>query len=853
MELDIRKPLKTPSSHHFIICLWGVEYINFFLDFVYPSYFKEGSLVDFKNDLVVVHIISDKQGIEKIKSSTQLQLFRVYPNIELKLSAFEDYTNQSSYAKITNKYGLASVCQEVGIKHALESNAVMYFLPPDAIFSFNTFSSIRELLCSGKRVIFIAGIRAVKEVFVNKYQKVSISDRSFEFPELVNFALEYPHLITSNATIGSSTFTHWPSHLYLKLKGLGYLARCLHLHPLVIFPENFAFSELMGSLDGDVNFITTFCPNQDSYHVITDSSEAMVLELSSSASAVNEVVSSFGVRRTMHSFYFNDQVQSHLHRKFFNEKIKIHNGIESDFWVHENKDFDKFIKGIFSENLTLKSNTPVNEGGIIENFPVIQNEGYFFTVVVFGETELNFYLDITIASHFYLLRELSKNNKDRKTYFVFTKKEFIAEICNSRFYYEISKLSCVMFFSLDKAIEKSNGKSSIQLVEKSYKTVIHSNKNCLHFFLPYNIILSADTLVKISAMIGMDISLVLLPTVQVASESIYHEFSDQLLKNSAILECRNLVKHALTSLHLLENKSFTDSKSSFLDQDTIIQDVDDSGIIINTFRYIPLFLKISHDIELYKSFSYDISRCYSNHGTYMPSDSDAFVALEAVSSLYTENYLTQTAPTLESIEYIKQVLISDKMYGTMFSNSFSFHTSILNDKWQSKIQEIKCKMEGLHAAPVSNKIPLFDSKLFYLSLEKHYKDTELDFFNNCFDMEPINSKLILGSAQIKVVTLARYVMYMIHQNNFVNCGHVLDQFRYHYPEHPLLHYLFSLLFYANQQFKNALSAASTSISLDPHFPYPYLIQAEIYKSQENYPLSVDCLKQFLELIKRYKG
>jgi hypothetical protein len=81
--------------------------------------------------------------------------------------------------------------------------------------------------------------------------------------------LAHLHPISSSHCWDSDFFNTHPSHLYWKIEDDGLLARCFHLHPILVRPADDV--NFRKTIDDD--YIVQACPDPEMIHIVTDSDE----------------------------------------------------------------------------------------------------------------------------------------------------------------------------------------------------------------------------------------------------------------------------------------------------------------------------------------------------------------------------------------------------------------------------------------------------------------------------------------------------------------------------------------------------------------------------------------------------
>jgi len=262
---------------HFINVVWGQEYTDKFLNFSLPTQLSQENLLAFQRDQAVYKIYTTNSDAELIvKSPIYAVLKEVIPT-EIKV-----FNIPLSY--IQDKYKLMGKCHEHAVIEANQKNGIAVFLGPDSLWSDGSFARMREIAAKGKRVVMIAGYRTVKETilpylsqqpYFRKNASVSISSR-----ELVRISLNHLHPMTQSLFWDSVNFANWPSQLYWKVGSQGFIARCFHIHPLMINPHGTNMIPI-NSIDGD--YVSSIISSYKDIYIVTDSDEILGIEFSSAS------------------------------------------------------------------------------------------------------------------------------------------------------------------------------------------------------------------------------------------------------------------------------------------------------------------------------------------------------------------------------------------------------------------------------------------------------------------------------------------------------------------------------------------------------------------------------------------
>ena len=126
-------------------------------------------------------------------------------------------------------------------------------------------------------MVAVTGPRLSKESFLRDLQQSPVPLSAMCSRELVRLGLRHLHRYTKSMFATASPFCRKPVAVYWPIGDEGLIARCLSLHPLMIDPMR-AVTLTEGTNDGP--YMAQACPDLARVHVVTDSDELQVFELS---------------------------------------------------------------------------------------------------------------------------------------------------------------------------------------------------------------------------------------------------------------------------------------------------------------------------------------------------------------------------------------------------------------------------------------------------------------------------------------------------------------------------------------------------------------------------------------------
>lgn len=319
---------------HFVVPVWGEEYVSTFLDVCLPNQLTLGNLLAFTGTTNSVYkIYTTTKDAETIASHRVFKVLQKTMRVEFalddQLTPYSENENALNQNSLEYRSAISSMtkCHRIAVKEANDDGAIILFPGADAVYSEGAFSKALDHVKSGKRVVLIVGTRVVKETFVGEF-KSSFQNKDGSIiaasRDMVKLALKHFHPTSHSLFVDSDRFTNnVASQIFWKVGDEGIVARCFILHPLLIYPED-KTAEPVHSIDFD--YVFKACPTYSTYHIVTDSDELVGFEFSSLSKHSDMIKPSrFNVYK--YARYYVDIMKSHpnsIHSKYLLKKIKLH-------------------------------------------------------------------------------------------------------------------------------------------------------------------------------------------------------------------------------------------------------------------------------------------------------------------------------------------------------------------------------------------------------------------------------------------------------------------------------------------------------------------------------------------------
>ncbi len=254
---------------HILVPVWGAPYCDLFTGISLPSQLAKGNLPALPHkDRCLYHVLTRPEDRARIEQSDAWRALTALMPARIDSWTMQERTPHDTMSAYLRR----------GIEEADRNDAASLFFNPDLIFADGTIEAMVRSVTRGHRVVFTTGVRLLKETVAPEIERnrqnttITLAPR-----ELAAIALRNLHPITRQNFWTGDGGTLLPATLFWPVGDDGFLARCFHLHPLLVWPErkNVFFA---GTVDDD--FVSMACPRSETDHVVTDSDELLMCEIS---------------------------------------------------------------------------------------------------------------------------------------------------------------------------------------------------------------------------------------------------------------------------------------------------------------------------------------------------------------------------------------------------------------------------------------------------------------------------------------------------------------------------------------------------------------------------------------------
>lgn len=265
------------TAFHAVTVVWGTEFRDLFVDVCVPNQLSAGNLRALPAGSRYRIFTAPEDSDFLMASSTLRQVSQVLPVDIVPVARLSD-PSENRFVKMT-------ACHSQALADAGAQGAALIFLSPDLFMSEGTMEALVRGHRTGHRAVVCVGIRVDRETFVGAVRARAIT--SLPARDLVALAIEHLHPFAKAHMIDGTRTASRPIGVYWRVPGEGILVRGFYLHPLMVDPLH---DEVMPGGTIDQHYLVHACPDRDRIHVVDDSDELVVFEMSPGHAALTETV-----------------------------------------------------------------------------------------------------------------------------------------------------------------------------------------------------------------------------------------------------------------------------------------------------------------------------------------------------------------------------------------------------------------------------------------------------------------------------------------------------------------------------------------------------------------------------------
>lgn len=252
---------------HVAIAVWGREFLELFLDVCVPNQLTPGNLGALPAGSRY-RLFTRAEDVPVLEASAIIR--RAAEWLPVDIVAIPELSSTG------NRYLQMTACHRQAAIDANSAAAALVFLSPDHFLAEGVLRALVARHAAGARAVVSPALRLDKEGFLGALN-TSGRVRSLAGRPLVDLAMGHLHRFTRQHIADAIPFSRFPTAMYWRAGNEGLVARSFHVHPLLIDPVRRDVVP-KGTIDG--GYLARCCPRIEDIHVVTDSDELVLFELS---------------------------------------------------------------------------------------------------------------------------------------------------------------------------------------------------------------------------------------------------------------------------------------------------------------------------------------------------------------------------------------------------------------------------------------------------------------------------------------------------------------------------------------------------------------------------------------------
>jgi hypothetical protein len=251
-----------------VVAVWGPAFRPLFLDVCLPNQLTPGNLGALPPGSRY-RLFTSPDDVEAFERSPIVEQVRALMPVDIVVMPELAASSRSRFTRMT-------ACHRRSLVDAREARSAVIFLCADHIIGEGTFAAVVRRHAAGSRAVMCTGVRVNRDQCLAELAARG-GVRGVAVRELVAVAMQHLHPFTLAHMIDAASTPTRPISVYWKVPGEGLLARSFHLHPLMVDAVR---RDVMPEDTIDGHFVRHACPLREQVHVVDDSDELAIFEMS---------------------------------------------------------------------------------------------------------------------------------------------------------------------------------------------------------------------------------------------------------------------------------------------------------------------------------------------------------------------------------------------------------------------------------------------------------------------------------------------------------------------------------------------------------------------------------------------
>ncbi len=284
---------------HFSIAVWGDSFIDVFTKIHLPSLLSPGNLPAFiKSYPLEYRIYTTPEDARKIKELAAYKQFAAVIPTRIFASEVTDFSDVGLTHRVFNDF------MRIALADAEAEGASIFMNNPDTCWGDGSFAHIAKLIGEGKKCILNSAIRSDKDAFIqaayDAYPLNEDGSLTIGRPALAKLGYDNIHPYQRTTVWGQEHTSLMPSPVITPVGDEGFILNMAHLGTLCTISSKLN-QDFATTTDGD--YVNRVFDNVNDIHIIDNSDDVCVMELSDSRRYVNNIVKDFPLDETQVAEY----------------------------------------------------------------------------------------------------------------------------------------------------------------------------------------------------------------------------------------------------------------------------------------------------------------------------------------------------------------------------------------------------------------------------------------------------------------------------------------------------------------------------------------------------------------------
>ena len=334
----------TPAtSYDVVTAVWGEEFVSLFLDFCIPNQLSPGNLPALPAGSRY-RIFTTATDARRLKESSRLEeVGRVLP-VEIVEMDLTEADASPKRGQTTNTHKRMIACHQRAVADAADVQAALIFLSPDIVLGEGTMAALVRIHTNGSRAVLTTGLRLVRETFTAALAGTGGS-AALAPRELVGLAMKHLHSWTRSLMADVDATSDNPSSVYWPVRSgegeHGVIVRTFSLHPLLVDPVNRTHVP-GGPIDS--HYVMHACPDLAQCHVVEDSDELAVFELSPEGRVIGNQFRRRGISAARLAALA--ETCNRHQQQYWDRSIRLHAGELDERWTAVEADSLALVRAV---------------------------------------------------------------------------------------------------------------------------------------------------------------------------------------------------------------------------------------------------------------------------------------------------------------------------------------------------------------------------------------------------------------------------------------------------------------------------------------------------------------------------